>query len=150
MRTCMMLLAAVTFGAGELAAQSAEDLLAIEIAAARHAVSDRNIARNMIEVDGAFAAPEGAPGSPTGSMRPAARTRAIRDAVTVPSTYRRPYGESLLLMSEPAVRGDVAQVTTTLFRATPAGRRMFETHRITLQRSGTGWSVSAVEKLGAG
>lgn len=150
MRILTLLFGALLLAAGELAAQSQDELLQIEIAAAQRTLSDRNIARNMIEVDGAFAAHRVAPGVPAGQTRPEARTRAIRDAVFAPSTYRRPYGETLLIMSQPRVEGGAAQVTATLYRMTPAGHRLYETWLITLRSASGGWQVASAERLGAG
>lgn len=149
MRTCLTMLAATLFLAGELPAQSAEDLLQIEIAAAQRAVSGGNIARNLITVEGRYAAARVAPGTPAGGARPTERTEGIRNAVTAPSTYRRPYGETLLLLSEPQVSGDAAEVTTTLYRMTPTGRREFDTFVMTLRRTGSGWVVQSAERLGS-
>lgn len=140
--------AAALLLAGDLPAQSPGDLLQIEIAAAQHALSGGNIARNMIQVDPMFAGDRQAPGAPGGRARPAARTSAIQDAVTVPSTYRRPYGETLLLLSEPKVSGNTAEVTTTVYRMSQSGRRTFVTLQVRLVKSGDGWRVEGVEKLG--
>lgn len=144
------MLGALLLGADGLVAQSADDLLTIEIAAARRAVSAGNLARNMIQVEGAYASPRVVPGVPIARARPTDRTAAILDAVVVPSTYRRPYGETLLILSEPQVSGNTAEVTTTLYRMSPSGRRHFETLLVTLRRTSSGWAVTTVEQLGAG
>ena len=144
-----MLVAAIV-AASPAAGQSPDDVSAIEIAAAKRALSGSNIARSMISVDPAFAEPRAAPGAPTGRTRPAARTAAIQQAVTVPSTYRRPYGETLLLMSDPQVSGDDAQVTATVFRVSQSGRRNYLTLQITLRRANGGWSVVSCDRLGGG
>jgi hypothetical protein len=129
-----------------LPAQSAGDLLQIEIAAARRALTG-NIARNMIVVDSMYARPGVAPGNPTSNARPQARTQALREAVSVPSTYTRPYGQTLLLLSAPSVSGDAASVTTTTFRVAQSGRRTSETLQITLRRQGNQWVVAKAEPL---
>lgn len=149
MRTWTMLCgAAALLLAGEAPAQSPRDLLQIEIAAAQHALSGGNIARNMIQVEPRYAGDREVPGSPGGRARPAERTAAIQDAVTVPSTYRRPYGETLLLMSEPKVSGDAAEVTTTIYRSSQSGRRIFVTTQVRLVRADDGWRVAGAERLG--
>lgn len=140
--------AAALLLAGEAGAQSPRDLLQIEIAAAQHALSGGNIARNMIQVEPMYAGDREAPGSPGGRTRPPARTTAIQEAVTVPSTYRRPYGETLLLLSEPKVQGDAAEVTTTVYRAAQSGRRTFVTLQVRLTKTGDGWRVEGAERLG--
>ena len=145
-----MMLVAALVAASPAASQSPDDLAGIEIAAARRALSGSNIARSMIRVDPAFAEPRVAPGAATGSSRPAARTAAIQEAVTVPSTYRRPYGETLLLMSDPQVSGDDAQITATVFRVSQSGRRNYLTLQITLKRGERGWAVVSCDRLGGG
>lgn len=144
------MLAVLAIVASPAAAQTQSDLMQIEIAAARRAVSGGNIARSMISVEPSFAAPREAPGAATGRTRPAERTKAIQDAVTVPSTYRRPYGETLLLMSEPQVSGDQAEVTATMFRVSQSGRRNFLTLQVTLRRTDGEWRATACERLGGG
>lgn len=144
------MLAAAVLGAADLAAQSSADLIQIETAAARRALQGVNIARSMIQVEPSYATSRAVPGAASSRARPAERTQAILDAVLVPSPYRRPYGETLLVLSEPQVRGAAAEVTTTLYVMSANGRRSFHTLQIRLQRTEGGWQVAGVERLGAG
>lgn len=148
MRSILVALAIAAVAAMPLPAQSAADLLAIELAAAKRALSNGNVARNMIVVDSMFAT-RAAPGAPTATRRPSARTDALSEALTRPGAYRRPYGATLLLISEPLLRGDEAEVVTTTLQRAPSGRQEYRTLAITLRREGKEWVVVGAKVLGA-
>ena len=123
---------------------------AIELVAARSLLSRYPDAR--VTIDSAYTIAGAAPGGPTGTFRPSARTGALATALRASVGSHVPDDGVRLRLSEPRVVDDSMRVTVTLdwgsgSGVTP-GRSGYHTQRLTLLHERGSWRVVRIEELG--
>ena len=161
-RPCLLILCD---GVVPLASQSVRDSSAVEGTAVR-ALAAR-VPAESVALDPGFAESDHAPGA-VGSAgdRPMSRTQALaRDlgisVQRLSDAHRCPAGVSrcalngvsaVLMLSEPAFRGDTAVVSATVVAHSPipSDKRptYYESIRVTLVRSSSGWTLVKTDQLG--
>jgi hypothetical protein len=129
--------------------------LAVELAAARHLLTD--YADLQVVIHPMFADSFSSPGYPGPARRDEARTAALARALAG-TVYAEPNssrgvvkGTARLILSEPVVRTDTAWVTGTILwyrDDQPRWGRGYRTDRFTLTREVTGWRVLRTDVLG--
>lgn len=141
--------------APSVAAPESLDLLAVEIAAARHLVADNNDLRLVVHP--AFSDSFSAPGRPGPVRREDSRTVALAHALGA-QVYTKPInapelakGSAELILSQPVGRSDTVRITGTFgwYRDDrPRVGRGYRTVQMTLVRVGAEWRVIHGELLG--
>jgi len=131
------------------------DLLAVELAAARHLVADDNDLRLVVHP--AFSDSFSAPGRPGPVRRDDSRTAALAHALGA-QVYAEPInapklakGSAELILSEPVGRSDTVRITGTFGWYSddrPRVGRGYRTVQMTLVRVGAEWRVTHSELLG--
>jgi hypothetical protein len=131
------------------------DLLAVELAAARHLLTEYADLEVMLHP--AFGDSISAPGTPGLIHRDPSRSTALARALGGTVEGRRDSrekmkGTAMLVLSEPAMRIDTARVTGTVTWYRDDQRRIgsgYRTDRLTITRDAAGiWRVVRVESLG--
>ena len=101
----------------------------------------------LVIIDSMYAMPGQAPGSPTQEMRPAGRTRSLRDSLNV----RRAPGEAFIVrLSKPELRDERVRITATIdfpSQRQPGGRG-YETVEYTLEGGSPAWTIRSRVQLG--
>jgi hypothetical protein len=141
--------------APSVAAPESVDLLAVEIAAARHLVADDKGLRLMVHP--AFSDSFSAPGRPGPVRREELRTAALAHALgaqvySKPTDSREPVkGSAELVLSQPIGRSDTVRITGTFTWYNddrPRVGRGYRTVQMTLARLGGEWRVIQSDLLG--
>jgi len=132
------------------APRSADEPLAVELAAAQHMLVRR--ASGGITLDSLFARSVDAPGQPNAGRRSSARTLALARDLSARISSDRAQPGVYLLLSEPVVRGNAAEITITAVWSSgerggggPAG---YETRALVLTREHGVWRVVRHVQLG--
>ncbi len=129
-------------------AQGPTEAGAAEIVAARY-VLEHHVSV-AIYIDSAFARAEDAPGGATSAFRGIARMRRLVTAFGADATSSDPGNGVYLVLSDPVLRGDSADVTITVWYPTGSSklRRGYETLALTLVHDTRGWTVRRKVQLG--
>lgn len=148
---------------GSVVAQSPDDQLGVEIAAAT-AMLKHQYSVGPIALSPMIATPNQSPSTASVQVRPQARSEAIARAIQAtirseadvkacqsPNQKCKLSGVSALLtLSAPSISGDSATLLAQIVQNSPSSRQPtdFETVVLTLRRRGTQWAVVAERQLG--
>ena len=122
-----------------------ERALQVELVVSRDLL--RQVATGRVLVDSMYAIPGEAPGSASTEMRPAGRTRMLRDSLAA----NRDGGKAVTLrLSKPELAGNRVRITATIeypMVSGPVGRG-YETVEYALELAASAWTISTRVQLG--